>query len=559
MIDLVRRRLLNVRHNYVNPTLRQRAQGLVVMTWAAIFFILLLMATRAVLSILNIDRSTIILPPEYVVAIFALFAVNALIQRGRLDAAVWLFLGLMLVPFVLATLLTVDPEAPVVLILPLVAAGLLINRRSLIPILVILALTLLLRSINEGGTTNPVPYIPANNAISDLINYGLVFGLSAVFLLVFNGSIEQTIASSFVDIEQLKAVSKFNLTLGDQTDETRILAHILEVVERDMGFDLAQIYLSDSEGRFTRRLRLGLSQLESATHVALRPGDESVMLEAIASKTPVMVVTHDPLPPGEHLAAPARQSATLALVYRDQVYAILDVQSEHPQMFSENTLAGLKDLTTQAARELAQAHRIEELERSVRDQEAIINRFLTQMSELQQRSQSMAGQGWSNYLGGRGGFGFDYDRGNILASRDLPAPIRSTIRRGEIYIEPAGENGQQRVNVPITLRDQILGAISFTVPADRPLNERHVEMLRTVSNRLGIALESNRLLEQTQAQAQRERKASEIGSVLLSATDIEAVLGLAAQNFNEALGAVHTRVYLEPGALVGEAEAGTKP
>ena len=49
-------------------------------------------------------------------------------------------------------------------------------------------------------------------------------------------------------------------------------------------------------------------------------------------------------------------------------------------------------------------------------------------------------------------------------------------------------------------------------------------MLRTVANRLGVALESNRLFEQTQAQAQRERKANEIGSMLLSETDIEAVL-----------------------------------
>ena len=44
-----------------------------------------------------------------------------------------------------------------------------------------------------------------------------------------------------------------------------------------------------------------------------------------------------------------------------------------------------------------------------------------------------------------------------------------------------------------------------------------------------------------QSQRDRQRTAGE--------TDIEAVLDLAAENFNEALGAVHTRVYLEPGCL----------
>jgi GAF domain-containing protein len=106
--------------------------------------------------------------------------------------------------------------------------------------------------------------------------------------------------------------------------------------------------------------------------------------------------------------------------------------------------------------------------------------------------------------------------------------------------------------VPITLRDQVLGALTFAIPADRSISERQVDMLRTVANRLAVALESNRLLEQTQAQAQRERKANEIGSVLLSETDLEAVVSLAAENFNEALGAIHTRVYLEPGVFAGD-------
>ena len=81
-----------------------------------------------------------------------------------------------------------------------------------------------------------------------------------------------------------------------------------------------------------------------------------------------------------------------------------------------------------------------------------------------------------------------------------------------------------------------------------------MDTLRIVTSRLAVALESNRLFEQTQAQAQRERKASEIGSLLLSVTDIDAVLNLAAENFNEALGAVHTRVVLDPGIVTEEAQ-----
>jgi hypothetical protein len=59
-------------------------------------------------------------------------------------------------------------------------------------------------------------------------------------------------------------------------------------------------------------------------------------------------------------------------------------------------------------------------------------------------------------------------------------------------------------------------------------------------------LENKRLFEQSRAQALRESKANQVGNLLLSSTDIETVLNLAAQNFNEALGAVQTKIHLQP-------------
>jgi GAF domain-containing protein len=546
---------LTPQYNYVNPAMRQRAQGLILMIWAAIGFIILLITVRAFLSLLEVDRSLVIVPVELVIGAAVLLTTYILIQRGRLDAAIWLFIGLMLVPFVLATVIAVDPAAPVVLVLPLIAAGVLLNRRSFLPIVLIFVVTLGLRAVNQGGTAGSIRYVPSDNALPELINYGIILGLSAIFLLVFSGSIEQIVGVAFSDVEQLKALGRFSARLNERPDENRIMTRTLEVIEQDLGFDLAQIYLPDSEGKFTHRLRLGLSQVEAGTHVALRGGDEIVINEAISTREPVIVTARDAANRSEHLIAPARESLTVALVSGSQVFGVLDVQTEHREMFSENTIAGLQNLATQAARETAQARRLAELERNVRDQEVTLNRFITQVSELQRRGQSIAAQDWGRYLQGRGqsGFGFDYQGGSLVASADLPDSIRHAIAQGDIHVRQ--EAGVQVVHVPIILRDQMLGALTFTLPVDRAVSERQIDMLRTITNRLAVALESNRLFEQTQAQAQRERKASEIGSLLLTVTDVEAVLDLAAENFNEALGAVHTRVILEPGVLTGEAQA----
>jgi len=110
-------------------------------------------------------------------------------------------------------------------------------------------------------------------------------------------------------------------------------------------------------------------------------------------------------------------------------------------------------------------------------------------------------------------------------------------------VESSGDT--QVINVPITFRDHTLGAMSFTIAKGEEIGARQLEMARVVSNRLALALENTRLFEQSQAQVQRERKASELGNLLLGSTDVSAVLNLAAESFNEALGAVQTRIYVE--------------
>ena len=82
------------------------------------------------------------------------------------------------------------------------------------------------------------------------------------------------------------------------------------------------------------------------------------------------------------------------------------------------------------------------------------------------------------------------------------------------------------------------------MPSNRPITRRQIEIMRNVIQRLALALDNKRLFEQSQSQAQRESKANEIASLLLSSTDMDTVLRLAATNFNDALGAIQTHIEL---------------
>jgi GAF domain-containing protein len=231
---------------------------------------------------------------------------------------------------------------------------------------------------------------------------------------------------------------------------------------------------------------------------------------------------------------------------------VLDVQSAHSTSFSQNELNVLQLLGDQLGIALEHSQTVNELERTLREQQAANARLQNQVSDYLQRERRGVGSAWSQYLEGRGkaAIGYNIEPDNtatLIPASDIPETLYATLQAGKLQIETLGD--EQLINVPIMFRDQTLGAMSFTLPKDQPVNERQIEMARVVAERLALALENTRLFEQSQAQAFRERKASEVNSLLIGATDVPSVLNLAAENFNEALGAVHTRIYIQPGFL----------
>ncbi len=553
MINRLLHLLFGVRYEYDNPLAQERAQKLIWLIWATVGTLVLVIGLRLVASSLQRFETptAATVPTAFLFIVVGLVLAYLLVQFGRAQLAVWVSVGFMLVVFMYAAATTISPIAPIALILPLVAAGMLLNRRGALLVVLLVVVTLILRTINQTEVFDALRYIPADNAVSEFVAYGVFFGLAAVFMLLFSGSGERLITHALQDIRQFKAVAQFNRVSADAApDEDAVLRRLLTTIQTDLGYSLAQIYLPDADGEYTRRMRLGLGQ---STHIALR-GEYALIVELVTSRQPIVLSTRDAQLGGEQLVPPAIDGMLLALASGELLVGVLDVQGDRDDLFSENAIAALDGLATQAAREISLVRQIQDLQRSVREQEGVIQRFSGQMTELQQRSQSAATAAWSQYLEGRGqsGFGFDYDGSMVVPASSLSDDIRQAVERGEITRERRDD--LQVVHVPITLRDQIIGAFTFNLPHDRTIGERQLEMLRTVANRLGVALESNRLLEQTQAQALRERRASEIGSVLLSATDVETVLDLAASNFNEALGAVQTRVYLDPARLAHSGE-----
>jgi len=556
MITRLRRALFTVRHIYLNPIDRQRARVLVFVNWT-------LVAAAIAWTLVGV------LPRLFreqfldLQAVFTSLLIGALsliiyrfIQVGRLRHAIWLFV-LMLTGSILYLTLFWSTQGPsvsgafvITVTIPMVAAGVLLNRRGMVVIAILLIASMIYAGATQAQRPDTISYIPSETAFIDAPIIIISLGLILLFLMIFTGNLERIASESFSDIQQRQWITEFGIELGAAEDENRVLARALEVVRDRFQYIFAQFYLTDDLGHFNRTLRYGSTQSEAATRETLNLSDANIIQESAQKKAILLTSSDDPLARRSHLLTSANYAVAVPIVQRNTVLGVLDVQSAGQTPFSQNELQALKLLTEQVSNALIHARTVNDLRRTLTEQVTVNERLQRQVSDYNQRERRGVSGAWSQYLQGRGKaiIGYNIEPDNTptpVPAHDVPETLQATLQSGQLHVENAGD--EQIVNVPITFRDQTLGAMSFAVPKDQELSERQIEMARIVSERLALALENTRLFEQSQAQAIRERKASEVSGLLIGATDVYSVLNLAAENFNEALGAIHTRIYIQPG------------
>ncbi len=368
--------------------------------------------------------------------------------------------------------------------------------------------------------------------------------------MVFGGNARQLIRQSHLEVEQLETVTRFTTHLkGLDTEQTALVAAIQMVTDK-LGYSFAQIYWVDEAGSLTQRIRAGLGMAREAVTGTVSLTSASAVNEALRTREPVAVNRQGNPNRHEHFLTTTRTALEIPLLHDREVLGVLDVQSRDEAGFTPAQVEMLTLIANQLVAALHRIQRVEGLRRSGQEQAEIADHLRRQLMALRRGAQAEVGSAWEEYLQRRGvdAVGFDLLEGDqFRPATDLPDELRAALERGEVVIEANGDD--RLVSVPIRLRGETVGAMSFTVPGDQPLTERQKEMALGVADRLAQSLETKRLVEQTQEQAFRERKANETASLLLSSTDVNTVVQLAAESFNQALGAINTRIYLNPAEI----------
>lgn len=544
------RRFLRLRYPYENPLDRQRASGLLI-TVVALFAIWLVWVVFYAFTVI---RGEPLVPLEQFSLSSLLpavvLAVMYTIQRGRLSVASWIFVLWLTSSIAVSVIAGLNTPFVPFLVAPVIAAGLLLRWRGVLFVSFLCAIALMLGAYTQSQLTEPETIIPADSTLITLFVLLSVVVLINAFFRAFGGNTQQTIAEYLQIAARYRRLNNFAYT-GDHKDEYQAYRAAIELVRTEFGFVFAQVYLADEDGTLSRRVRAGRAEDRDVT-VQVNVPKASTLNETVKAREPVTVTLADAPTRREHLLPSVSRGISLPIMNGEELIGVLDVQTGETLFTYEDQelLQAVADMIGTIVGNIRQMISLTD----ALDRQSTMMEHMSGQQNDPNRAIASTTYAWNTiFQRSDAGIGFDIDGkpGTITAAADLSEELLKSLKSGDIVTDDSGEGTV--IVIPILLRGEVLGAMQFNTPR---LNNRQIEIARKISDRLAQALENRRLFEQSQAQANRERKASEVATQLISATEVNAVLDLAATSFNEALGAVQTRIHIKPD-LIRENDAHT--
>jgi GAF domain-containing protein len=211
------------------------------------------------------------------------------------------------------------------------------------------------------------------------------------------------------------------------------------------------------------------------------------------------------MPIGNIKLVDTRSVVTIPLVSAGNLIGAVVIQQDRPEGFPDQLISTLLTSSDQLAVSLQNALIFEEARTTERPSV--------------QGSGEWSKEAWRKTLQSRRNMGYYFDGRDILPIQGKTTPERPARSGG----------GQEVITIPIQLYGQTIGHIEAVKPAaDEAWTNTEKELLKTITERLEVAIDSARLYEETQKRAEGERIVGEVTTRLRETLDIDTVLRTAA-------------------------------
>jgi GAF domain-containing protein/HAMP domain-containing protein len=341
------------------------------------------------------------------------------------------------------------------------------------------------------------------------------------------GGLEKRVAERTTQLEtrseQLLTAAEVSRSVATILDTDLLIQRVVNLIQQRFGLYYVGLFLVDAQ----REWAVLRADTGSAGQAMLQRGhrlriDESSMIGWSVSNAQSRIALEAEADP-VRLATPdlpeTRSEAAIPLRSRGQVLGAITIQSAAPGAFDAETVAVFQTMADQVAVALDNARLFDETQAA--------------LQAAQQAYGELSREAWVERLQAKP---VAYRRTTRGVTPAEPAPVRTPS-------QDKASNGS--LIVPIKTRGYTIGYVNAQkrpaaageqAPSDSPdWNAEEIDLLETLIDQLGVALDSARLFEETQQLAERERIVDEVTSRMRATMDIDNVLQTAVREIRNTL------------------------
>ena len=299
--------------------------------------------------------------------------------------------------------------------------------------------------------------------------------------------------------EQLRLIADVARSTISIHDIDRLLPYTAQLISQRFKFYHVGVFLLDEQKQYAilraSNSQGGLRMLKKGHR--LKVGAQGIVgyVTRTGQARIALNVKDDPVYFGGADLPDTRSEITLPLKSGNIILGALDIQSAEANVFSEDDSSTLSILADQIAIAIQNAISYEQSQKALLEAEIV--------------SRQVAGQAWRGYAGRRKGRGYRYDG----------------VRSEPLNEASASSESNNVLNVAVRLRGQTIGHLKLKHPdASRIWTEDELAMAEATAERVALALEGTRLLEDAQKRAARETFLSDITAKLGSSFQMDSIL-----------------------------------
>ncbi len=240
-----------------------------------------------------------------------------------------------------------------------------------------------------------------------------------------------------------------------------------------------------------------------------------------------------------------RAELVIPLRVNNVIIGAIDMQSRNTDAFTPETVKAIDTVIGQVAAAIDNAKQYEESQVRLIETQRLYDQASSSLREIERLNQQLTGGAWTEYLRGMTAvpaFTIDPGTGRVEDAAEWTSTLAEATRRNQAISRASPQS--KTLALPISVRGEVIGAMEFEIAPDQLVGSEQMVILQQVVERLGLAAENIRLLDEAQRIAQREAMVNEITARMQAATNVESVIATATQSIADAFQAPRVSIRL---------------